>query len=298
MNAATIARALKGRRVGFQWIARCPAHDDRDPSLSLKDADNGKVLVHCHAGCTQAQVIDELRALGLWGPSSHVRCDEFDRRPRAPQFSRAQDFAEHTAIARQLWQSAVPSLGTVVERYLRSRAISVAIPTVIRFHPQLKHPTGSRWPGMVALVTCGIDGTPVAIHRTFLARDGDRKAPVSPPRLMLGPCHGGVVRLAVAETHLMVGEGIETCFAAMQATGLPTWAALSTAGLRALELPMALRDIIVLADGDAPGEAAAKNCARRWRSEGRRVRIARPPPGMDFNDILMGHSRCVEKAPR
>jgi len=86
----------------------------------------------------------------------------------------------------------------------------------------------------------------------------------------------------------MVGEGIETCLAAMQATGDPAWAALSTSGLRTLDLPDSVHDVIVLADGDAPGEAAALDCARRWKREGRKVRIARPPRGCDFNDLLMG----------
>lgn len=85
---------------------------------------------------------------------------------------------------------------------------------------------------------------------------------------------------------LMVGEGIETCLAAMQATGNAAWAALSTSGLRSLDLPAKVRDLIVLADGDEPGEAAAQNCAKRWKREGRRTRIARPPQGMDFNDLL------------
>ena len=84
------------------------------------------------------------------------------------------------------------------------------------------------------------------------------------------------------------GEGIETCLAAMQATGHPTWAALSTSGLRTLDLPNDVCDVIVLGDGDGPGEAAARDCALRWKREGRRVRIARPPQGMDFNDFLMG----------
>jgi hypothetical protein len=75
------------------------------------------------------------------------------------------------------------------------------------------------------------------------------------------------------------GEGIETCLAAMQATGHPAWAALSTSGLRTLELPPEVRDVIVLADGDDPGEAAARACAWRWKREGRRVRIA-PQPTM------------------
>jgi hypothetical protein len=86
----------------------------------------------------------------------------------------------------------------------------------------------------------------------------------------------------------MVGEGIETCLSAMMAKGIPAWAALSTSGLRALDLPDHVRDVIVLADGDAAGEAAARNCAFRWKREGRRVRIARPPAGMDFNDLLIG----------
>jgi DNA primase len=104
--------------------------------------------------------------------------------------------------------------------------------------------------------------------------------------MMLGPCRGGAVRLGEPGAVLMVGEGIETCLAAMQATGNAAWAALSTSGLRSLDLPPAFRDLIVLADGDEPGEAAAQDCALRWKCEGRRVRIARPPQGMDFNDLL------------
>jgi putative DNA primase/helicase len=111
---------------------------------------------------------------------------------------------------------------------------------------------------------------------------------------MLGPCRGGAVRLAEPGDRLMVGEGIETCLAAMVASGHPVWAALSTSGLRALNLSNVL-DVIVLADGDAAGEAAARDCAWRWKREGRRVRIARPPQGMDFNDMLMDRAPCIEE---
>jgi hypothetical protein len=141
---------------------------------------------------------------------------------------------------------------------------------------------------MVSLVTLGETGKPVAVHRTFLARDGRGKARLDPPKMMLGPCRGGVVRLGQPAGVLMVGEGIETCLAAMQATGNSTWAALSTSGLRALELPKDVSEVVVLADGDEAGESAAQHCALRWRRQGRRVRIARPPQGVDFNDILMG----------
>lgn len=43
----------------------CPAHADRNPSLAIKD-EHGQVLVHCHAGCSQDAVIDQLKAKGLW----------------------------------------------------------------------------------------------------------------------------------------------------------------------------------------------------------------------------------------
>jgi hypothetical protein len=56
--------------------------------------------------------------------------------------------------------------------------------------------------------------------------------------------------------------------------------------------------VIVLADGDDPGEAAAQDCGRRWKREGRRVRIARPPHGMDFNDLLTVRAPSVEGAAR
>lgn len=148
---------------------------------------------------------------------------------------------------------------------------------------------------MVALVTRGEDDKSLAIHRTFLAHDGTGKAPVNPQKMMLGPCRGGAVRLAAPGEVLMVGEGIETCLAAMQATGKPVWAGLSTSGLRALNLPQDVRDVIVLADGDAPGKAAARECAWRWKREGRRVRIARPPHGMDFNDLLIGSAPRIEE---
>ena len=67
MNAEQIARALGGaRRAGNSWLAHCPAHDDRTPSLALNDSPDGKVLIHCHAGCSQADVIAALKARGLW----------------------------------------------------------------------------------------------------------------------------------------------------------------------------------------------------------------------------------------
>jgi putative DNA primase/helicase len=63
----TLVRALEGRRSGSCWLAKCPAHDDSNPSLSIREAD-GKVLVHCFGGCSQSEVIEALKSRGLWQP--------------------------------------------------------------------------------------------------------------------------------------------------------------------------------------------------------------------------------------
>jgi len=293
MSAEAVAKALGGRKAGAGWTARCPAHDDRTPSLSLTDTRDGKVLVRCHAGCDQERVIAALRGRGLWGQI--CRCSS-PWTPRRTPVEREpdRDGAKRTAMALAIWQSAMPAPGTSIAAYLASRGIHLPPPEALRFHPGLKHPSGGFWPAMVALVTNGIDGASVAIHRTFLARDGGGKAPVDPQRMMFGPCRGGAVRLADPGDVLMVGEGIETCLAAMQASGHPAWAALSTSGLRALDLPKHVRDVIVLADGDEAGEAAARDCAFRWKRQGWRVRIARPPQGMDFADMLSGRATRIE----
>ena len=294
MNAETIAKALGGRKAGSGWTARCPAHDDRTPSLSIRDADDNKVLVHCHAGCDQERVITALRTRGLWAENNPHFLLRTARRTSVER-KRDQNDARRSEAALAIWQSAQPAQGTPVETYLASRGIDLPPPDALRFHVGLKHPSGGVWPTMVALVTNGADGTPVAIHRTYLARDGGGKAPIDPQKMMLGPCRGGAVRLAEPGDVLMVGEGIETCLAAMQASGHPAWAALSTSGLRSLDLPTNVRDVIVLADGDDAGEAAARDCAWRWKRQGRRVRIARPPQGLDFNDMLLGRAPRIEE---
>ena len=70
-------------------------------------------------------------------------------------------------------------------------------------------------------------GSPVALHRTYLARDGRGKADADPVRASLGPVWGGAVRLDPVAPELVVGEGIETSASAGRLLGLPAWAATS-----------------------------------------------------------------------
>jgi hypothetical protein len=54
---AGVKQSGKGR-----WISRCPAHEDRSPSLSIRETDEGRCLLHCFGGCSTSDV---LAAIGM-----------------------------------------------------------------------------------------------------------------------------------------------------------------------------------------------------------------------------------------
>lgn len=70
-SAREIAESLRGRRRGTGWLASCPVANhgqgrgDKNPSLSIDDVD-GRVLVRCHGGCANEDVIEALKGRGLW----------------------------------------------------------------------------------------------------------------------------------------------------------------------------------------------------------------------------------------
>jgi hypothetical protein len=58
-----LTRLNKVKRTGSgQWIACCSAHDDKSPSMTIREMPDGRVLLHCFAGC---EVHDILAAVGL-----------------------------------------------------------------------------------------------------------------------------------------------------------------------------------------------------------------------------------------
>lgn len=61
MTAGAFAELLQARPAGAQrWQARCPAHEDRSPSLSIREGQDGRVLIHCFAGCTHTAILEKL----------------------------------------------------------------------------------------------------------------------------------------------------------------------------------------------------------------------------------------------
>jgi putative DNA primase/helicase len=284
-DARTIAAKLDGVTCDNGYKCRCPVlshgkgKGDAKRSLFVRDDNRpGRVFVHCYAECEWRDIVAELRRMGLWGGGVSVSSSQ-----KAPAPKR-----DYTPLAREIWRNSVPAAGTLVELYLRSRAITIPPPPTLRFHAALAHkPSRTVWPAMVALVTRGKSF--LAIHRTYLARDGSGKAPLGEEydqKMSLAPISGGAIRLGPVQPTVCIAEGIETALSVMQATGLTAWAAISAGNFKKLELPDDVREIIICADPDPTGQDMANKASDRWMLDGRTVRIALPPPGQDFNDVL------------
>jgi hypothetical protein len=206
--------------------------------------------------------------------------------------------------ARKTWAESELIIGTLAEKYLLSRGITLPSPApkCLRFAPKLTHPNEQFFPALVVLTTDARTAAEMGVQRTFLSWKGTAKAEVerSQQKLSLGPTKGGVVRLAepIDGKPLLLGEGVETTLTAMQATGLPGWSTLGTGGLVNIDLPASVRVVIILAENDGgPNEKAlAKVCpVLSEREVG--VRVARPPPGLkDFNDLVSGTSGHTPEA--
>jgi hypothetical protein len=92
-----LSRLDRVRNCGRGWIARCPAHEDRTASLSVTAGDDGRVLLHCFAGCAAADVV---AAVGL------SVADLFLRRP-TENMSRAERAALREHARQAQWRAAL-----------------------------------------------------------------------------------------------------------------------------------------------------------------------------------------------
>jgi putative DNA primase/helicase len=167
------------------------------------------------------------------------------------------------------------------------------------FHPALSYfetaeggRRGESYPALVATVR-NVRGEIVTLHRTYLAKDGNGKAPVTSPKKLMAPPRGTVtgccVRLYETARELHVAEGIETALAVYVALGEPVWSTISAYGLATVELPPEVRAVHIWADFDrsGAGQDAALACRKRLEREGRRVAVHFPKKlGQDWLDVL------------
>ncbi len=277
--AANLAKKLGGHQIGAGFMCRCPAHDDRAPSLSIRIGETA-LLFKCFAGCDTLDVLRELRAI--------------DRRvfetlpgggdPR--ESALRQDWLRDRA--RDLWDQSLPIAGTLAETYLESRSLHAGVGG-LRFSPCAQlGPRRSAIYRPALLAALHEAGRLVGVQRMFLAEGQGRLATdLGNPRRLLGRPLGGAVVLALAHDLLGLAEGVETAMSASTLLHMPVWATLGAERLSHIRIPEAVTRLVILPDNDRAGRQGAKKALAVYARAGRVVETVWPPAGFnDWNDVL------------
>ncbi|AMU93239.1 MULTISPECIES: DUF7146 domain-containing protein [unclassified Sphingopyxis] len=276
-----VAGAVLVRRFGGTWsgdsgMCRCPAHEDKTPSLSVRIGET-RLLFKCFAGCDISDVLRALRRDGL---------NALDARDgRGAPSSLPKEWLQQRA--RDLWGIGRPINWTIAETYLRNRSIDIA-PNCLRFAPRTPLGKGRLAvfrPAMLAAVTD--DSGLLAVQRTFLDGRGRRARDLRHPRRLLGHPRTGAVRLAPAAYTLGIAEGVETAISAMILLGIPVWAALGNERIPQITIPESVSRLILLPDNDRAGRLAVPLAVKAHAVPGRRIDTIWPWNGRnDWNDVL------------
>lgn len=296
-----------GHREGRYWLVG-DAHNTPGRSLYVRlvaspdglraagkytDAATGEhgdlldLIAAARGSASLREALDEARRFLSLAPSPPTRDAPWRRPPKPPTGT--------PKAAQRLFAASRPIVGSVVEAYLRWRAITdvTGLSDVLRFHPACHYrpsaddPPGTKpaWPAMIAAVT-DLEGQLTGVHRTWLDRTPAAKAPVAHPRRAMGALLGHGVRFGAVGAVMAAGEGLETVLSLRMAMPLmPMIAALSSAHLAAILFPAALRRLYIARDDDSAGFAAADALTERALAAGIEPLVLKP--GLDdFNADL------------
>mgnify|MGYP001232406487 FL=1 len=215
---------------------------------------------------------------------------------QAPISVRTSVPAGSPEAARRLFAMSQPIRRTLVETYLRNRAITILVGTgELRFHPCCyyrpdEHSPTETWPAMIAAVT-DLDGRITGAHRTWLDPNGFDaarlgKAPIDTQRKAMGGLLGHAVRFGAPCEVMAAGEGIETMLSLRCVLPtMPTAAALSAAHLASILFPETLRRLYIARDDDPAGDGAMAILIDRAQAVGIEAITLSPRLG-DFNEDL------------
>lgn len=268
-----------------------PGHSKRDRSLSLRRSEDGsRILWFSHAG-DEARTVWTYLGLPSTLEGRQLNPREVARQRRARQEVQRAETARKLDFCRKVWADTQAAAGSPVETYLRGRGITGLLPPALRFHPAapLDYDGRHTSPAMVAVATASDGKSAAGLHVTAIRPDGSGKAKMQNARRMFGELVGAVVQLAPFPEggELAIAEGIETALSYRDLTGTPTWAGLSTAGLRRFTPPIGLKRLVIAADGDDPGLEAARDLAERGARRCETL-IMPAPTGTDWNDAING----------
>ncbi|MGC1468365.1 MAG: toprim domain-containing protein [Sphingorhabdus sp.] len=273
-NRPTLETQRLVDRLGGSWhgnvaMCRCPAHEDRTPSLSIRQGDRS-ILVTCFAGCSNDDVLKAIRRLS---PIPAADQGTVER-------SRTKSGNPHWAI----WQAARTVRGTLGERYLvEARRLTKPLNNV-RFHPQCPRGSGKSATFEPALIVAMHLGNRLtAIQRLFL----DPKTALCTAKIVLGQSIGAAWTNGIVSEKIALAEGFETAAAFSQLSGIPAWASMGARRLPQVRFPPEVRTVLLLRDNDIEGEAAEHKAEITYRAQGLRVEHAPPPThANDWADLL------------
>jgi putative DNA primase/helicase len=270
-----------------------PNHSHKDRSVSLAETEEGRILIHCFSPKDDwRDVRRALAELGLL--DDEARGDARGVRSVSPRIAVQPLDEERLARARRIWDESRPLHHTVGTAYLRRRAIPEVLwdTAALRFHAQMTSLDDRvKRPALVAAIRDDA-GELQGVQVTLLTAHGTAKAAVPTPRRVIGKLIGGAVRLHPVHDELAIGEGVETMLSASHALGLPAWAALTADNLSRFTAPAFVRRMVIVADNDAAGAAAAAVLRTRSRA-GLRVETASVQDEFnDFNDWARANAKA------
>jgi hypothetical protein len=282
--AAEIAKILNARKSGGGWMALCPAHKEKTPSLAIRESKDGKPLVHCFGGCPQDYVIDALRKRGAWhdGPTTATSqvLRNLARKTKPMTSQLTDDEKESQAACQRAWDASVPAENTPAQLYLQCRGI---VSTETPLPPSLRYLEAKN--ALVAAVTRPDSDELVGLHVIFL--EADAVGVWKKNRLSYGPVRLGHVKLSAPDTKMQVAESVEDGLALMQMNGRATLAVPGTSFLGGhVTPPRACKTIVLAPDNDEAGRQAIEKAMPRLRALGLTVRVLLPPPESDWCDAL------------
>ena len=292
MNAKELATALKAKRSGNQWVCKCVAHDDRNPSMIIFEGKTGAVQVRCLAGCDPLDIIAALKAMGLWAGSG--RDDDISI---GLEELRKEDPNRNHDRAMEIWEQGVDPAGTPGQEYLRNRGLELPqdVEDVVRYHSDCRM-IGTSAPALIVLMRDVVTFEPRAIQRIFLEQGltwtktrAMMLGPVGNAAMMLSPWDEVFAGREPEEgpVQLCVAEGFETALALHNADVIPIWALGSAGAMARFPVIDGVAELIICADNDEShvGLLAAVECSDRWKAAGRQAHVKMPPePGTDFAD--------------
>jgi hypothetical protein len=293
--ASNISDALGGKRTGKGYLMKCPIHNSKNgDNLMVSDTTDKKsgkpdISVHCFAGCDWKSIKDYFRSMGLLPDFIPARQGSSSPSSKHPEKIKTNF----------IWKQSKRDKKTV-SSVLKHRGITVG-------HDSLAIRKNSYQGNdmLVFAMTKPGDDKVLAVQRMPFDSKTFKKTGKG---LMYGKsgngdenyCHSRGVYFYRKQPveNFIVGEGIETTLAAMQAMGMNGCACLSTAGMQNITLPEGINNLYICVDSDKnfAGQKASIKLADRYKNKIKNIFMVSPcescfsdtPDKVDFNDLLMG----------